>query len=121
MLTPCARCGIIPADPSGLHACIYSLTYETLSRLMALDTVASAPQNAMARWRERAERAEAELQRLRAQVANLDSQLNRANFELLSRMHRMGRANGNGTLDQNMLTKILSLVHPDRHANSEVS
>lgn len=80
-------------------------------------TVASLPQGAAAQWRERAERAEAELHRLRVQTANLEAQLNQATFELMYRVPEKV----NGSLSQAMLTKILSLVHPDKHGNSEVS
>jgi hypothetical protein len=96
------------------------LTYETLSRLaqgVMAGTTASSQQDAMAHWRERTERAEAEIERLSIKAANLEAQLNRANSEL---MHHI-RERANGILGGRMLTKILSLVHPDRWENSELS
>ena len=117
----CSSCG--HDGDITFHLCIPKHVREEARRQMYEEYVGWNPAvphpDPASLWRERAERAEAELQRLRVQLANREAQIHRVarvveNARLVSR-------NVNGTLSQDMLTKILSLVHPDRHGNSEVS
>jgi hypothetical protein len=91
----------------------YDSLMATMEKLRAQHDQAKPP-DPVTLLRDRAERAELEVQRLKVQLAR-----SKAEIAMLTVYKRTESVNG--TLSQNMLTKILSLVHPDRHGNSELA
>jgi hypothetical protein len=140
-MTPCPNCGD-DRDDVRLHLCIPKwvrekqaqetvrrmydqmgnrLTQECLDalRMGAAGTFAAPPEEAVFQWRGRAERAEAEVQRLRMQVSSYEAKIHRMVRAIED--VRVANQTMSGIIPQERLMALIRLCHPDRHAGSELA